>query len=143
MLKDKTLQLQIFQDKTLQWISDMLLSDEIRLCDIPADVRTASTSPYIAAFRISDGLSCKRFVRDLQLLCKDIYSMSGENPMKAELVDLLSKHLSLNNHKGDADFVNFTSNIYEEVLRELRKHDETVRETLLGAVAAYKSRKKI
>lgn len=41
------------------------------------------------------------FVKDIQLLCQDIYRMSDKNPMKQELVHTLSQYLSLNDHKGE------------------------------------------
>ena len=84
---------------TLQWIRNMLLCDEIRLKDIPYEVRTSSCSIYVMAFRISNKISCNRFVKDMQLLCQDIYRMSNKNPMKQELVHTLSQYLSINDHK--------------------------------------------
>ena len=59
-----------FYESTLQWVKNMLLCDEIRLKDIPYEVRTASSSLYVIAFRISNKVSCKRFIKDIQLLCQ-------------------------------------------------------------------------
>lgn len=38
-------------ESTLQWIRNMLLCDEIRLKDIPQEIRVSSKSIYITAFR--------------------------------------------------------------------------------------------
>ena len=119
----------------------MLLCDEIRLKDIPYEVRTASSSLYIIAFRISNKVSCKRFIKDIQLLCQDIYKMSNDNPIKTELVHTLSQYLSLNDYKGEKEFVDFQKNIYEEVLQELRKHDCVLQQIIFDEVNAYRRNK--
>ncbi len=136
--KDKSMN---FHESTLQWIENMLLCDEIRLKDIPYEIRTASSSVYVMAFRISNKVSCKRFVNDMQLLCQDIYKMSDKNPMKQELVHTLSQYLSLNDHKGEDIFVDFQENIYEEVLQELRKHDLSLQQTIINGVFDYRRKK--
>lgn len=130
-----------FHESTLQWVENMLLCDEIRLKDIPYEIRTASSSVYVMAFRISNKVSCKRFVNDMQLLCQDIYKMSDKNPMKQELVHTLSQYLSLNDHKGEDIFVDFQENIYEEVLQELRKHDISLQQTIINGVFDYRRKK--
>lgn len=141
--KDKSMMknYDMFVQSTLQWVEKMLLCDEIRLKDIPYEVRTASSSVYVMAFRISNKVSCKRFVKDIQLLCQDIYRMSDKNPMKQELVHTLSQYLSLNDHKGEDIFVDFQENIYEEVLQELRKHDLSLQQTIIDKVADYRRKK--
>lgn len=136
--KDKSMD---FYESTLQWIKNMLLCDEIRLKDIPYEVRTASSSLYVIAFRISNKVSCKRFIKDIQLLCQDIYKMSNDNPIKTELVHTLSQYLSLNDYKGEKEFVDFQKNIYEEVLQELRKHDCALQQTIFDEVNAYRRNK--
>ena len=70
-----------------------------------------------------------------------IYKMSNDNPIKMELVHTLSQYLSLNDYKGENEFVDFQKNIYEEVLQELRKHDCALQQTIFDGVNAYRRNK--
>lgn len=121
----------------VQWIKNMLLCDEIRLKDVPQAVRISSRGIYVTAFRISNKLSCKRFIQDLNILCRDIYELSAKNPCKSVLVNTLSNYLNINDHKEDEEFVDFKKNIYEEVLRELRRSEETAQKNLRNQFEEY------
>ncbi|MDO5399179.1 MAG: hypothetical protein Q4G33_14775 [bacterium] len=127
-------------DDMERWLSDMLLDDEIRLKDIPRTMRIASDVLYVTAFRISNSISCRRFVQDLQVLCKDLYMMAS-GTKKEYLIDTLSTALSINDHKGEEEFVYFKNNIYESVLQDLRRHEEDVRENIVNAVSSCGERK--
>ncbi|MCM1358199.1 MAG: hypothetical protein NC205_06355, partial [Prevotella sp.] len=63
----------MFVQSTLQWVKNMLLCDEIRLKDIPYEIRTASSSVYVMAFRISNKVSCKSFANEMHIVKQVIY----------------------------------------------------------------------
>lgn len=128
-------------DDMERWLSDMLLDDEIRLKDIPYTMRIMSDALYVTAFRISNSISCRRFVQDLQVLCKDLYMMAS-GTKKEYLIGTLSTALSINDHKGEEEFVYFENNIYESVLQDLRRYEGDVQENIINAVDACRKRKK-
>lgn len=114
----------------LHWIKNMLLLDEIRLKDIPQEIRVSSSGVYVTAFRISNGVSCKRFVKDLQVLCHDIYMLDSDEPQRAVLVRTLADYLAINDHKKEDEFIDFQETIYEEVLCELQRSSESAQNAL-------------
>ena len=126
----EVLQLMCFQKSTLQWIQNMLLSDEMRLKDIPPEIRTSSNSIYITALRIGRSTSCRRYVKELQMLCQDIHLMGDDNPIKDRLLRTLSDALNLHGYQEDKDFVDFQNNIYENVLRELQTKRRSIQRNL-------------
>ena len=118
-----------FEQETLQWINNMLLCDEIRLKDIPEKIRISSSSIYNAALRVSNGLSCKRFVQDMKILCRDIY-IADDEAKQEQLVNVLAKYLQINDHRNEADFIDFEKDIYEPVLQKLQARSRTVGEII-------------
>ena len=63
-----------FMAQTILMQEQMLLSDQIRLGDIPVQIRIRSKRLYIAAFRADRNISEIRYTEDLQLLKSDIAS---------------------------------------------------------------------
>lgn len=118
-----------FRQEALQWIQSMLLCDEIRLKDIPSKIRTSSGSTYSTALRVSNKLSCKRFIQDMKILCRDIYTADDE-AKQDELVSVLARYLNINDHGNEADFIEFKENIYETVLHKLQTRSRTVSEII-------------
>lgn len=108
----------------LEWIRDMILKDEIRLRDVPPDVRRSSNSIYEAAFRAGRSCSCRRFVSDVKVLCGDIVTLyDTDDRRKAQLTALLSDTLQLSYYKGDEYFEDFKRDMDESVLRELHRYE--------------------
>lgn len=107
----------------------MLLYNEIRLKDIPEKLRVSSSSTYNAALRLSNGLSCKRFVQDMKILCRDIYIIDDE-AKQDQLVSVLAQYLQINDHRNEAEFIEFEKSIYEPVLQKLQDHSRSVSELI-------------
>lgn len=128
---------EILYKSALQWIESMLLSDEISLKDVPQEIRVSTRNIYINAFRISRNISCKRYIRDLKILCKDIYMMDSDEPQRKELVDLLNTYLTLNDFTEEDEFIDFQKNIYPEVLCELHKHTASTQRSLQEQFRKY------
>lgn len=120
-IQDVLKNLEIFRKSALQWVKNMLFYDEIRLKDIPYEIRTSSLTPYVMALRISRGVSCKRYIKDLQILCRDIHRMNDNNPMKAQLLNKLVDAMNFHDFQEEQEFVNFEKDVYEDVLRGLRE----------------------
>lgn len=115
-----------FYESTLQWVKHMLLSDMIRLKDVPRNVRTGSGSIHVAALRTSNLLSCERFVQDLKILAQDIYSLSDDQLIKSDLVSILQTYLDINDHEGEEALESFQKDLYPEVLLALQRGDQAV-----------------
>ena len=115
---------------TLHWIQDMILYGKIRLTDIPQEIRIASKGIYVTAFRVSNKISCERYVEDLQILCNDLSALKSDDPSRTDLVRLLSGYLTINDHKKEDGFLDFQKNIHEEILRELRRDSEATQSAL-------------
>lgn len=113
-----------FQKATLHWVQNMLLCNEIMLKDVPYEVRTESHLVYIMAFRASRNVSCKRYIKDLQILCQDIHLMDDANPQKEQLLRTLSSGLTFHNFQEDLEFVDFQKSIYEDVLYKLQEKEQ-------------------
>lgn len=121
-----------FRDNTLQWLEHMLLYNEIELQSIPRDIRVSSRGIYIMAFRISSRkpTPCERFIEDMNTLCEDICSLDNDDTDKDDLVKTFFTYLNMNEHKEDEIFVNFEKNLCEDILWEMRKHDNALRKNL-------------
>lgn len=122
--------IQYLHQETVQWITHMLLEDEIRLKDIPQKLRVSESGIYVVAFRISNKISCKRFIKDLNILCKDIYTLSKNSPYRDDLIHTLDIYLALNDHTEEDEFIDFQKNIYEKVLHELQRNRDAVQENI-------------
>ena len=57
---------------SLQFITEMLLCDRVKIQFIPFELRIAYKSFYLSAFRVSRNISSERFMADVMLLYKDI-----------------------------------------------------------------------
>lgn len=115
-----------FYESTLQWVNQMLLSDMIRLRDIPKGVRTGSKSFYVTALRISNGLSCERFVQDLKIFTQDIYTLPNDQPIRRSLINTLQNRLEINEYEGEELIESFKKDLYPEVLLELQRSEQAV-----------------
>lgn len=112
-----------FHQNVSHWLGEMLIHDEIRLKDIPHKIRTSDTLVYVSALRISSGVSCKRFIQDLTVLCDDINMLENEHFCKIRLIETLSDNLHLNDYKGDKEFEYFKQSLSENLLRKLQESD--------------------
>lgn len=115
----KRISIDYLYQTAVQWIDHMLLKDEIMLKDVPREIRVSSSSIYVTAFRISDKISCKRFIRDLNILCDDLLVLDKDYFYRSNLISTLSTYLSINDHKGDKEFEDFKEYIPETLLCEL------------------------
>jgi hypothetical protein len=115
---------------SLDWIKDMLLHDEIRLKDIPADIRISDTCVYVTAFRISNKIACKRFIGDLRVLCRDILTTNVKSCNRKNLLRALSTYLAINDYLGDENFEDFKNDIPPHILQEVQGNNETVRNNI-------------
>lgn len=125
----------------LDWIMDMILKDEIRLRDVPADVRISSNLIYVAAFRASRSCSCRRFVSDVKVLCGDIVTLyDTDDRRKAQLTALLSDTLQLSYYKGDEYFEDFKKDMDEQVLQELHRYGYAHRKNFNSLLGEYRAK---
>ncbi len=135
---------EIFRSNVVEWMIDMLISDEIMLNDIPVQIRTSgasSKSIYISALRISNQISCRRFIRDLEILSTDILLVKDEQ-YQDELIGVLWDYLNMNEHKGEERFEAYKENIDEEILCKLQLKYRLNKEKLQAQLRKYKFKKK-
>lgn len=133
-----------FYESTLQWACDMLLCDKIRLEDVPKEIRATSGAIYITALRISNIISCERFVQDLTILAQDICTLPPDHPNRHRLIQVLRDRIEINDHKGEDALESFQKNLFPEILQELQRSDAATHEMLrqcivYQAVAGEKS----
>lgn len=128
----------------VEWIGEMILKDEIRLRDIPPDVRRSSNLIYISAFRASRNCSCNRFISDIQVLCQDIIMLyDTDHCRKAQLIALLSDTLQLSDYKGDERFESFKKDMDEQILRELQSYEHAHGKQLEALLGEYQAEKRV
>lgn len=133
---------ELYQD-VVSWIGELILKDEIRLRDVPPDVRRSSDSIYISAFRTSRSCSCRRFISDVQVLCDDIIMLyDTDNQRKAQLIALLSDTLQLSDYKGDERFEAFKKDMDEKILRELHDYEYAHGKQLNALLREYQTEKR-
>ena len=126
----------------VSWIGDMILRNEIRLRDVPADIRRSSEKIYICAFRASRSCSCNRFISDVQVLCDDITMLyDNDDEKKARLIALLSQYLQLSDYKGEERFESFKKNMDEKILRELCNYQHSHDKQFCTMLRKYKTDK--
>jgi hypothetical protein len=104
----------------LEWIDRMLSYNELRLKDVPGEVRTDHSGLYTTALRISNGVSNRRFISDLTILCFDINLLREGCTSRERLISVLRSKLAINNYEGDEEFEEFKKEIPENILSELR-----------------------
>ena len=133
---------ELYQD-VVSWIGELILKDEIRLRDVPPDVRRSSDSIYISAFRTSRSCSCGRLISDVQVLCDDIIMLyDTDNQRKAQLIALLSDTLQLSDYKGDERFEAFKKDMDEKILRELHDYEYAHGKQLNALLREYQTEKR-
>ena len=128
------LDVRLYSQNVTKWIMHLLVRDEMRLKDIPFEIRVTDDSIYTAAFRISSISSCVRFVQDLTVLCNDIYQLDFDPRhanFKNALLRVLSDQLCLNDHKGAEELGYFLESVPTKVLQQLRDYDG-IRKDYLG-----------
>lgn len=103
--------------EAVQLINDLLLNDRIRLSEIPKELRLSKTSIYSSALRISNGLSCQRYIEDLKILCKDI--LTSDINLQRDMKSYLECYLLLNNYEGNERFERFKKVVQKKVLSKL------------------------
>lgn len=119
-----------FCESSLRWTCDTLLCDKIRLEDVPKEIRAASGAVYITALRISNIISCERFVQDLTILAQDICTLPPDHPNRHRLIQVLRDRIEINDHKGEDAFQLFQKGLCPEVLCEIQQSDAIVQELL-------------
>ncbi|MCL2053164.1 MAG: hypothetical protein FWG90_01820 [Oscillospiraceae bacterium] len=107
--------------QAMDFIIEMLLHDELRLKDIPTDLRVTAPSVYTTALRISRGISCRRYVKDITILCDDILILSKNFEYRKRLLEKLEHSLTLHNYEKDEYFVSYKEDIPKEILSELQE----------------------
>lgn len=133
---------ELYQD-VVSWIGELILKDEIRLLDIPPDVRRSSDSIYISAFRTGRSCSCRRFISDVKVLCEDIVMLyDNDERRKTRLVALLSDILQLSDYKGDERFEAFKNDMDEKILRELHDYEYAHGKQLNALLREYQTEKR-
>ena len=132
---------ELYRD-VVSWIRELILKDEIRLRDVPPDVRRSSDSIYVYAFRASRSCSCRRFISDVKVLCEDIVMLyDNDERRKARLVALLSDTLQLSDYKGDECFETFKKDMDEKILRELHNYEYAHGKQLNALLREYQAEK--
>lgn len=116
--------------QTRTWIEEMLLNGEIRVKDVPRELRVTSTGIYTTALRFSRAISCKRYVQDLELLYCDILFLDSDTHERRNLIDRLSSGLQFHDFKNEEEFRAFTETIREDVLQEMQQAGAVVREAI-------------
>lgn len=130
-----------FHKNVVLWVEEMILKNELRLRDVPGEIRRTSKLIYIAAFRASRSVSCFRFISDLQVLCEDIALLPDtDKKRKSELIALLSDTLQLSDYKGDERFEAFKKDMDEDVLRELHSYEYAHGKQLQAMLREYRTK---
>lgn len=131
---------ELYRD-VVSWIGKLILKDEIRLRDVPPDIRRSSNLIYISAFRASRSCSCNRFISDVKVLCEDIVTLYyTDDCRKAQLVAMLSDTLQLSDYKGDERFEAFKKDMDEIVLQELHNYEYAHAKQLGALIRAYRAK---
>lgn len=116
--------------QTVSWIEKMLLDGEIRVRDVPRELRVTNTSIYVTALRFSRAISCKRYVQDLELLYYDILFLYSDTYERRNLIDCLLNGLQFHDFKNEEEFCVFQESIREDVLQEMQRAGFVVREAI-------------
>ncbi|MGN0552366.1 MAG: hypothetical protein ACI4I1_03210 [Oscillospiraceae bacterium] len=127
-----------FQQNVVSWIEELLLRDEIRLRDIPSDIRRVSDMIYISAFRTCRSGACNRFISNVNALCEDIKMLyDTDDHRKMQLIALLGSTLQLSDYKGDERFEAFKRDMDEAVLQQLHDYENAHGKQLEGMLREY------
>ncbi len=133
---------ELYRD-VVSWIGELILKDEIRLRDVPPDIRRSSDLIYISAFRASRSCSCNRFISDVKVLCEDIITLYyNDDCRKSRLVALLNDTLQLSDYKGDERFEAFKNDMDEIVMRELHDYKYVHAKQLGALIESYRAKGK-
>lgn len=116
--------------QTVTWIEEMLLDGELRVRDVPRELRVTNTGIYVTALRFSRAISCKRYVQDLELLYYDILFLYSDTYERRNLIDCLSNGLQFHDFKNEEEFCVFQESIREDVLQEMQRAGAVVREAI-------------
>ncbi len=100
-----------WHSNALQLIKNMVLYDRMRIEEIPQVIRITDTSVYVTAFRVANGISCKRLIETFNILCEDLRSIDTDTEEYRNLSNLLSDYLHLNNYKEEEEFINYKENL--------------------------------
>ncbi len=101
-----------WHSNALQLIKNMLLYDRMKIEEIPQIIRITDTSVYVTAFRVANGISCKRLIETFDILCEDLHRINKDTEEYRNLSNLLSDYLHLNNYNGEEEFVVYKENVY-------------------------------
>lgn len=100
----------------LQFITEMLLCDKIKIQWLPFELRVYNKDFYLSAFRVSRNTSKERFMDDIMLLYSDIKKDFSDNE---KFMEMLLLNLERYDFQGEEQFETIKANITKEILQKL------------------------
>lgn len=101
---------------SLQFITEMLLCDRVKIQFIPFELRIAYKSFYLSAFRVSRNISSERFMDDVMLLYGDLQKNFDD---KKSFMKMLLSELDHYDFQGVEEFETVKTDITKELLQKL------------------------
>ena len=106
---------------SLQFITEMLLCNKIKIQWLPFELRISNIDFYISAFRVSRNTSKERFMDDIMLLYDDTKKNFSNNE---KFMEMLLLSLERYEFKGEEQFETIKANITKEILLKLSVNRE-------------------
>ncbi len=106
---------------SLQFITEMLLCNKIKIQWLPFELRISNIDFYISAFRVSRNTSKERFMDDIMLLYDDTKKNFSNNE---KFMEMLLLTLERYDFKGEEQFETIKANITKEILLKLSVNRE-------------------
>ena len=106
---------------SLQFITEMLLCNKIKIQWLPFELRISNIDFYISAFRVSRNTSKERFMDDIMLLYDDTKKNFSNNE---KFMEMLLLTLERYDFKGEEQFETIKANIKKEILLKLSVNRE-------------------
>lgn len=106
---------------SLQFITEMLLCNKIKIQWLPFELRISNIDFYISAFRVSRNTSKERFMDDIMLLYDDTKKNFSNNE---KFMEMLLLTLERYDFKGEEQFEIIKTNITKEILLKLSVNRE-------------------
>ena len=101
---------------SLQFITEMLLCDKVKIQFIPFELRIAYKTFYLSAFRVSRNISKERFMDDVMLLYGDLQKNFDD---KKCFMEMLLSALDHYDFQGVEKFETVKADITKELLQKL------------------------
>lgn len=106
---------------SLQFITEMLLCNKIKIQWLPFELRISNIDFYISAFRVSRNTSKERFIDDIMLLYDDTKKNFSNNK---KFMEMLLLTLERYDFKGEEQFEIIKAKITKEILLKLSVNRE-------------------